>query len=828
MKNRKAKRLVALLAVLILTFTAAASMFACTPEQTETVYTYNEYIARFPSSWSTHNATSDADMYVQKYAEIGLYAYTLNADKTSYAFVDEMATGDPVNVTATYKDSFGITESDLSSDKVGKAWEITLNPDATWENGTAITADDYVWSMERVLSSEMKNSLSAAYITGETEIYNAKDYYNGGSTVNYVLNGEALTAQQVTEGIAEKSLQFSLTNSNIILGKYTLQYYHDLMPRNHRFFRKDKMEDEETLAADTEGVYRDWYAYLTEKYGSSADEYGYIKVTESNRADIEAAMNVLSENIGAKNLPAWYNATSILEYVENEEVPFEEVGIFKTGEMKFVIVFKNALSLYQVKDALTENWIAYKPYYEAGYSNQGSLKLTSYGTTSGQYMGYGPYKLVSYETDKQLVFERNTNWYGYNQDACNYHEGEFMTDRIVCKVIANQATALLEFESGNLDNVVLSANDMDKYKFSDYLLKRTASNTWSISFNSNLEKLKALESDSNGNRQILSVYEFRKALSLSIDRSYIGQNIMVGSAAAFSFINSNYYYDMENDPTSVYRDTTQAKQAICKLYGIEYGEGKTYKTLDEAYKAISGYDIDSAKQNFITAYEKAVDAGIYTKGDNIRITVYNTSTSAKFTSLIGYIQQKVNEATVGTALEGKITITTGVQQNGLADAIHNGTVEARYYSFAGDYANPNGMIANFTDTKANTIPECGFDPNTEVFSVTADFDGTGVTTKEMTYDAWQKSIAAGGQYATASIQVKLDILSQLEYNLLNGFRTIPICVGTDLTLRSKKVNYATDNANIFVAYGGVRLMTYNYSDAQWAEFCKTQSNLKYE
>lgn len=72
MKNRKVKRLVAMLAVLILTFTAAASMFACTPEQTETVYTYNEYIARFPSSWSTHNATSDADMYVQKYAEIGL------------------------------------------------------------------------------------------------------------------------------------------------------------------------------------------------------------------------------------------------------------------------------------------------------------------------------------------------------------------------------------------------------------------------------------------------------------------------------------------------------------------------------------------------------------------------------------------------------------------------------------------------------------------------------------------------------------------------------------------------------------------------------------
>ncbi len=820
---KKSKRWISAVVAAVMTCSVAAvAMVGCgkKPEPEQKMYTYNEYISRFPSSWSTHNASSDADMYVQKYTEMGLYAYSLSDDKTTFKFVDEMATGDPVNVTSTYSGRYGITAADADNTKAGKAWEITLNPDATWENGTAITADDYVWSMERVLSSEMKNKLATSYTTGETAVYNGNNYYNGGDTVNYKLYTEALTEAQVATGIAERSLYFSLTSSKIVLGKLTLQEYHDMFPRNARFFRKDKSEDP---------AVRDWYAYLTEQYGSTADEFGYIKVTADNFADIKEGMTILSENLGTKNLPAYYNALSEFKWVENTSVPFDEVGIFKTADNKFVMVFENALSLHRVKDALTSNWLVYKAYYEEGYSQQGSLKLTSYGTTSGKYMGYGPYKLDSYETDKQLVFVRNENWYGYKSDKKNYHANEYQTDRIVCKILADQATALLEFESGNLDNVVLSANDTDKYKFSDYLLKRSGSNTWSISINSDAEKLAALESDGNGNRRILSVPEFRKAISLSIDRAYIGQNIVAGATAAYTFINDNYYYDMENDPTSVYRNTAQAKKAVLALYGIEYGEGKRYATLDDAYKSVSGYDPDSAKEAFVAAYTKAKAAGLYNDGDNIRLTVYNTSVTAKFTALVNYIQKTVNEATKGTPLQDKVTVTTAVMQNGLGDAIHNGRVEARYYSFAGDYANPNGMIANFTDSKANTTPECGFDPLIATFDVTADFNGDGeAETVTKTYDAWQKSIAAGGAYATASNDIKLEILSALEYNLLSGFRTLPLCVIADVTLRSKKVNYATENANIFVAYGGVRLMTYKYSDAEWANFCKDKNNLKYD
>lgn len=940
---KKSKRWISAVVAAVMTCSVAAvALSGCgkKPEPEAPTYTYNEYISRFPSSWSTHNAQSDADMYVQKYTEMGLYAYSLSDDKTTFKFVDEMAVGNPVNVTSTYKGQYGITDSDAENTKAGKAWEITLNPDATWENGTAITADDYVWSMERVLSSEMKNKLATSYTTGEASIYKAMNYYTSGRQENYVniMDQKLYDEDQLYALVDQELLYFSFdTPLSEKYGSRTLSAFHDLTSQRKHFLNADK---------------QDIFDILYDKYNSQVNEYGYVKITRDNFNDFKTNLSVLSvsalkgmipnwyvllaiknsgapvytkvesgkvftdeelnnlinsgdlyfsfktpisDEANAKTLeehhndestkplynidgtdvyeklyntcakeingngyirisqfnvdafktnlgglaetglgsifPNWYSLCSFLSFDEDkvETTPFEEVGIFKTANDKFVIVFENALSQYQVKSALTSNWIVYKNYYENGYSQHGSLTLTNYGTTTGNYMGYGPYKLKNFEVDKQLIFVRNENWYGYKSDKTNYHANEYQTDKIVCKILSDPSTALLEFEKGDLDNVILSANDTDKYKFSDYMLKRSGSNTWTITLNSNLARLGLISKDGN-NVRILSVPEFRKAISLSIDRASIAQNIVAGASAAYTFINENYYYDIENDQNSVYRNTDQAKKAVLDLYGIEYGDGKKYATLDDAYKAVSGYDLDSAKQNFIAAYEAAVDAGIYNDGDNVKISVYTTSLTQKFTAMINFIDQKVKAATEGTPLEGKVSLEPQQAAGStVATDMSNGLITARYYSYLGDYANPNGMIENFTDPSSTQLQESGFDPKTESFEVTADFNGDGTAeTVEDTFYNWQKSIAAGGVYATAGNNVKLEVLSALEYNLLKNFRTLPLCVIADVTLRSKKVNYATENANIFVAYGGVRLMTYKYSDAEWAEFCKNSNNLKYD
>ena len=934
----KSRKVVALITAMLFTAVLILPVLvACNNnnDSGEATYTYNEYISQSPRSWNTHNATTDTDTYIQGYTEIGLYDFTLSEDKTTYAFVDEMATGDPVDVTSRYAGRYGI-----SANESGKAWEITLNPDATWENGTAITAEDYVWSMERVLSPDMKNSAAATYITGDYEIYNANNYYSYGTTENYFkINAEdTYTDDELSQMVEDGVLYFSFDTAIFDTeGSFTIAEHHAIESQQKFYLNSDgedvydilyeayadsaneygyiqitsenfdtfktnlsvlsasalgalipnwydllsilqasnpvytkivaETEYEEsditdliaegtlyfsfnTAIFDTEGSFtiaehhaiesqqkfylnsdgEDVYDILYEAYADSANEYGYIQITSENFDTFKTNLSVLSASALGALIPNWYNLLSVVSYESVEKTPFDDVGIFATSNnTKFVLVFANSLSQWDVKYLLTDNWLVYKPYYEAGYSTQGSLTVTSYGTTSGQYMGYGPYKLQSYQTDSQITFTRNENWYGYKEGATNYHPGQFQTDRIVCRIISDQNTALLEFEAGNLDSVRLNANNMEQYRFSDYLLTRSASNTWSITFNSDLEALQKIESDGQGNRRVLSLEDFRKGISLSINRTYIGQNILAGSAAAYSFINSNYYYDMENDPNSVYRNSDQAMQAIVDLYGITYGEGGRYATLEEAYRAVSGYDVAAAKEAFQAAYDEAIRTGIYTDGSAIKITIYNNAVSTQLTALGTYLQTCIDDATEGTPFEGKITVEIKAMQTGRYDAIANGEIEAIYYSFSGDYADPNGMLANFVDADVQTILECGFDPAEEGFSITYDFDGNGTAeTLTHTYLWWQNSLNAGGTYYSADMDTKLTIMSQLEYHLLSGFRTLPLVVGTDLTLRSMKVTYATNTSNIFAMYGGVRLMTYNYTDAEWANFIRDTSNLVYE
>ena len=794
-------------------------LVACSDDGSESnLHTFNEYIAQSPTTWNTHNGTTDADTYIQGYTEIGLYDFTLSDDRSTYAFIDEMATGDPVNVTSEYVDRFGITQADADNTSLGKAWEITLNPDAKWENGEAITAEDYVWSMERVLSPDMKNSAAATYITGDYEIYNANNYYSYGSTEEYfkITAGTQYTDEELEQMVADGVLYFSFDTPIFDTeGSFTISEHHAIESQQ-RFY----------LNSDGEDV----YDLLYNAYADDANEFGYIQITEENFEDFQTNFSVLSASALGALIPHWYNLLSVISYTSVEETPFSNVGIFATdNNTKFVIVFANALSQWDVKYLLTDNWIVYRPYYEDGYEQQGSLTVTTYGTTSGQYMGYGPYKMTAYQTNSQITFERNENWYGYKEGATNYHPGQFQTDRIVCRIISDQNTALLEFEAGNLDSVRLNANNMDPYRFSDYLLTRTASNTWSITFNSDAESLASIESDGQGNRRILSVDDFRRALSLSIDRSYIGTNILAGSAAAYSFINNNYYYDMENDPDSIYRNSEQAMEGIVRLYNISYGPGQTYETLQEAYAAVSGYDEVAAREAFESAYDYAVANGLYTDGENIRINIYNNALNTQITALGTYLQQAFNAAAERTPFEGKITVEISARPTGRYDDIAQGRIEAIYYSFSGDFNDPNGMLANFTDPEVQTILECGFDPETESFAITYDFDGDGTEeTITKTYTEWQRSITASGEYYGASQDVKLTIMSELEYQLLSGFRTLPLVVGTDLTLRSMKVEYATNTSNIFAMYGGVRLMTYNYTDGEWAEFIRDTGNLVYE
>ena len=118
------------------------------------------------------------------------------------------------------------------------------------------------------------------------------------------------------------------------------------------------------------------------------------------------------------------------------------------------------------------------------------------------------------------------------------------------------------FLQGNLDTLTLSVDDMEKYGTSDYVYYSPNSYTYNFTINSDFDSLKALddEGEEGRNRTILSYKDFRKAISLCMDRSDYTASTTAGSVPGFGLLNDIYMSDPENMVR--YRDTEQAQQVL--------------------------------------------------------------------------------------------------------------------------------------------------------------------------------------------------------------------------------------------------------------------------
>jgi hypothetical protein len=123
----------------------------------------------------------------------------------------------------------------------------------------------------------------------------------------------------------------------------------------------------------------------------------------------------------------------------------------------------------------------------------------------------------------------------------------------------------------------------------------------------------------------------------------------------------------------------------------------------------------------------------------------------------------------------------------------------------------------------------GWDPTKDTLEITYDFNKDGADeTETKTFEAWSEAINDADQYA-ADPDTCLTILSKLEAAILQTYQCIPWGSSTVCSLYSKQVKYATTEYNIMYSYGGIRLLTYNYSDAEWEAYVASQGGkLSYE
>ncbi len=812
---------------------ALGMLLSCVPAMAETAdapatYTYHTYSSALGNNWNPHTWETNADDAVNSYITSPFCTMSiLDSENGVYQWVWEMATS-ATDVTAEHQDDLVKYKVDLQPGKTaedttsGYVFEIKLNPNAKWEDGTPINADSYIYSMKQLLDPKMRNYRANLYYAGESAVAGGNAYYNSGAPVYAPMvpaygDGETPDySYDLEKGITDGMVYVNVTSS--------MTLYSDSLDKLNKDYGVGLDEDINTLK-------------------SGADMFGYTKVTADNRATVEKIVSTMLTGLfGITDEAEIANLTKEALFVDtgktSDVVTYDEaVGCYKVDDYTIRYVNQQYIDYNYFLTSLTSNWLVYEPYYEAGKDTTGALVTTNYGTKIENTMSYGPYRLESLQDGKQMVFVQNENWYGYEkqEDGSLLAMTPYLVDgqnvqryqatSVVIDVM-DDAAAKQAFLKGQLSEWSPSPEELTTYGTSEQLYKVDETYTMSLFFNCGLGNLKAMdESKGNTNSVVLSNVNFRKAMSLAIDRAeYV--TATVGYKPAYAIMNNLYFYDVYNDPTSSYRNSDEAMQAVCNLYGVAYGEGTPYATLRDAYLSINGYNLTEAKALMAKACEELVGAGLYKTGDPIHIRLGWAKGALQDSDIK---QCEILNKQINAALEGSGFGTLTLEPIGNINDRYGDTAKGEYAigygAWGGAAFYPFRNFQVYCDTEQYSIHEAGcWDPATE--TLTLKVNGEDVT---MTWQDWSRALIGNGPYTSADFATKLSVTAQMEEEYLKKYYRIPLAGTTACSMLSYQCSYYTEEYNIMYGFGGLELMSFNYNDAEWAAYVAEEGGeLSYE
>lgn len=801
-------------------------------------YTYQDSVSVMATNWNPHTYQTADDAYPVDTADIriGLYELIFNDELhpvegkepfTGYVVLPEMAASLPVDVTEQVKaehPEFGIPE-DMTS---GYAYTIDLNPDACWEDGTPINADTYVYSMQKLLDPKLLNYRAVDYYGQNFSIAGAEEYANAGRTVdldNYAMSG--YTLEDLTLG--EDGQYVSPEGSPMFVGvNFDLSW---------------TAQSGGTLQELVE-AYGDQYFNMErwEELVALADENGLAPLTEDSYAMLVSLISTDAWMEDESNAPCYF-----VERKTYPEVDFSTVGLYKSGDYQITLVLDKALAGFNLYYSLTSNWIVKEDLYEScltsstgadGVEVWSSTYNTSVETTSS----YGPYKLVEFQTDKFMRYEKNENWYGWTDGKHEYvdpNDGQtypmYQTTAIECEVVEEAATRKLMFLRGELMGYGLGSEDFDTYRSSEYCYATPAETIFFLILNGYLEAIQSREAAADFDKtqydlETMTVLEFRKAVALTYDKDLFAATVSPARSGGYGIIGNAYVWDV--DTGALYRDTDQAKQALCNAYSVDVSE---YASLDEAAASITGYDPEQAKVFYGEAFTKALEAGYITDEDGdgisdqtVRIEYCISVDNDFMTQTIDYLNEKMAEVTAGTPFEGKVQfVKSAPYGNEWSDRIREGLSDTVLAGWQGSALNPFSLTDQYTN------PQYMYDANW--------FDATTVDmTLELTVDGEARSItmnlrewsdALNGAAVTAEdgntynfgdgmadSQDRLTILAAIETQILGTYNYLPMLQDGSMALLSQQVYYVVEEYNPILGRGGIQYLRYNYDDAEWAAY----------
>ena len=157
---------------------------------------YNTTTAVMPSNWNEFTYADNNDTQIMSYIGSSFfdYDYKFEGDKkfnadgtinkagivpgaytTNYSAATKLE-----DVTSSVDAKWGYTDEQKAEG--GYAWKITLRDDLKWDDGTAITAADFEWSMKQLLDPKFMNFRANTYYD-TLMIKNSKAYFFSGAPI---------------------------------------------------------------------------------------------------------------------------------------------------------------------------------------------------------------------------------------------------------------------------------------------------------------------------------------------------------------------------------------------------------------------------------------------------------------------------------------------------------------------------------------------------------------------------------------------------------------------------------------------------------------------
>lgn len=815
----KQKKLLMLIAMVLVVVLCASVLTACKKDkgngdgnvtkpgtgwEDPKMYTMREYTAQMPSQWCTILSSDNVNNTMESYFTSAFYEFNYKFDANGKIVpgaytVEYSASTKLEDVTKKYAGKYGLA----ADAEKGQAFAMTLRNDLKWDDGTPIKAADFVYSMSQQLSPKYLFATASNYYSGNYVIHNAQNYVKQGQKGMF----PATSVLTVYNASDDAKLIFTLNGHD--------SYVADYLTSNG--------VEPQAYVAQAAKVTVDALKAIE---GKSLAE---IKNDETMLATWTAVLGWW------KTLPNEELHFFKMEY-EYPKMDFSEVGYFVgDNEYELVMVIDGTLNPLDAEGNLT---------YEAGYYFSGwplvkrdlwercedqskTPYANSYCTTQEKSASWGPYKLTYYQDQKTYTVSRNDKWFGYGLPQ---YANQYQTDAIVTEKIEEWDTAWLAFQKGNLDGIGMNVKIAADYRTS----KRAYFTPETWTFDLNIQSNATTRTDKRNNL-LLNYADFRKAISLSLDRDdYCAKN-NPSSQAALGLLNSMYYYDVENG--KVYRESIQAKEAILNAYGAtknEDGSWKvgetTYTDIEEALDATTGYNLTLARQLVDSAIEQAKTDGKYSDGEEIILTYGIETQSADTDRVKNWFQAAFDNMTKGTSIEGKVKIEYFMFSSATwAEQFADGEYDLCFGAWGQAAFNPAYLLCETQISKENRYAK-KWDPKTVSVTVKATPDDKhedGI----YTYNLEQWRLILQGKdgcpvnFKNFSMEDQLTALGAVETAILKAYYSIPVYSRYSASLMGYKVDYVSYEYNTFMGYGGIRYMTFNYDDTAWAEFVASNNNI---